>query len=122
MAQALPYAPTPPIDRVETVWQGDEFDITLPPHVTLRALMLLVGLTTVTLFCWFHAIVPGAIQVSGGRFHDAGAVMMRLFLFAFGAVPAGWIVTIFRQMRTWARITLRREFLIFEVPALRGMR
>jgi hypothetical protein len=97
---------------VEVVWQGDEFEITIPPRFTLRGFVFLLILTTVALVCWFLAFDPRS---------DLG-VIKRVAPTLVGTAAAVGAIMLMRQCRTWTRLILRKGRLECSVPSLRGER
>ena len=110
MGQTLPYAPTPPHDRAEVIWQGEEFDITIPPRITHR------GIVVFLLVC----------MAAVGAFHVALSPAGRLPMIArLGALVPGMFIAVLlvvtlRQFRTWTRLSSRKGYLECSTPGLKG--
>jgi hypothetical protein len=115
----LSYPPVPPSDRVDVVWQGDEFDITIPPRITLRGFVFMLLLTTVAAVCLALAIHPvGAARLVGQKLHRDGGLAGQLTSAAVGTAAAVLVFATLRQFRTWTHVMLRKGTLIFKVPSL----
>jgi len=110
MGQTLPYAPTPPRDRAEVVWQGEEFDITIPPRITHRGILVFLLVCTAAVGAFHIALSPG------GRL----PMIARLGALAPGVLVVLLLVATFRQLRTWTRLSLRKGYLECSTPAMKG--
>lgn len=110
MTGPLTYAPTPPLDRVHVVWQGHEFELTIPARYTLRGFCVLLGQSAIAVIFGIIALNP---QSDLHGLIRAG--------FAFPGFLCGWAaVTTIRRARTWATLTLRKGRMEVAVPALFG--
>jgi len=110
MPRGLTYAPMPPPDRVDVVWQGNEFDITIPPRFTLRGIFLLLVIGLCAAVCCHLAFNPMAHTPPLAR-GVAGVC---------GVASALLGVAALRQARTWTRLSLCKGRLECSIPSLRG--
>ena len=112
MSESLTYAPTPPRDRVEVVWQGDDLDITLPPRATARTVAIMVAMSLAATYLCYSAVSDTI------RWGLSPRLFFAVMHVLFGAFFALWVLAIWGQGRSWVRVTLRGELLTFEVPKL----
>jgi hypothetical protein len=126
--QPLRYAaPPPPAGSAEVLWRGNDFDVTLPPRADRRLRRLAVVGATVAVAWWIAALVPLAFaraffEFTGPGVMTAAGVAVAAGFALLGARSVYVVLAVARQARMLAHVSLRDGMLIFEVPAVVGVR